>query len=111
VALIRNTKYQLDFTPAQNHIRLYMDDAGNSTNDNTEVWCNHFIISDVTTEDIVDGGVGNILAFKYRIHDASIGRFLSRDPKESEFSSWSPYLFAANNPIKIRLARRQIQSK
>jgi hypothetical protein len=60
-----------------------MDDAGNSTNDNTEVWCNHFIISDVTTEDIVDGEIGNILAFKYRIHDASIGRFLSRDPKES----------------------------
>jgi uncharacterized protein with WD repeat len=60
VVLIRNTKYQLDFTPAQNHIRLYMDAAGNSTNDNTEVWCNNFIISDVTTEDIVDGGVGNI---------------------------------------------------
>jgi hypothetical protein len=55
VVLIRNTKYQLDFTPAQNHIRLYMDAAGNSTNDNTEVWCNNFIISDVTTEDIVDG--------------------------------------------------------
>jgi RHS repeat-associated protein len=99
VALIRNTKYQLDFTPAQNHIRLYMDDAGNSTNDNTEVWCNHFIISDVTTEDIVDGGVGNILAFKYRIHDAEIGRFLSRDPLAKTYPFYSPYQFAANTPI------------
>jgi hypothetical protein len=99
VVLIRNTKYQLDFTPAQNHIRLYMDAAGNSTNDNTEVWCNNFIISDVTTEDIVDGGVGNILAFKYRIHDASIGRFLSVDPLAREFAWNSPYTFAENQVI------------
>lgn len=99
MVLIRNTKYQLDFTPAQNHIRLYMDAAGNSTNDNTEVWCNNFIISDVTTEDIVDGGVGNILAFKYRIHDASIGRFLSRDPLARDYPFNSPYAFAQNRVI------------
>ncbi|MBL4708048.1 MAG: hypothetical protein JKY48_06375 [Flavobacteriales bacterium] len=38
-------------------------------------------------------------ALEYRIHDASIGRFLSRDPLASEFAYNSPYVFSENRVI------------
>jgi RHS repeat-associated protein len=41
-------------------------------------------------------GKGNSYAFKYRIHDPRLGRFLSTDPIESEYPWNSPYAFAEN---------------
>ncbi|WP_394758692.1 RHS repeat-associated core domain-containing protein [Flavobacterium sp.] len=46
-------------------------------------------------------GEGNSYDFGSRVHDPRIGRFLSLDPKMSEYSSMSPYCYAANNPIKF----------
>jgi hypothetical protein len=34
-----------------------------------------------------------------RIYDVRIGRFLTLDPLEKNFPSWSPYQFAGNSPI------------
>jgi RHS repeat-associated protein len=42
---------------------------------------------------------GSHLAFKYRIHDARIGRFLSVDPLTAKFPMLTPYQFASNTPI------------
>ncbi len=36
-----------------------------------------------------------------RIYDPGIGRFLSTDPLQSEYPSWSPYNFVLNNPINF----------
>jgi hypothetical protein len=40
-----------------------------------------------------------VLAFKYRIHDARIGRFLSIDPLAPDYPWNSPYQFSGNTPI------------
>jgi RHS repeat-associated protein len=45
-------------------------------------------------------GNGNQQDYGMRIYDPRLGRFLSVDPKVREFSYWSPYLFAANSPLK-----------
>jgi RHS repeat-associated protein len=45
----------------------------------------------------VDGGH---LDFKYRIHDARLGRFLSQDPLTAEYPWNSPYAFAENRVIE-----------
>ena len=45
-------------------------------------------------------GQGNSLDFGARIYDPRTGRFFSIDPKYKDFLSLSPYVFAANNPIK-----------
>jgi len=47
-------------------------------------------------------GVGNSLAFKYRIHDPRLGRFLSVDPLEKSYPWNSTYAFAENRPIDGR---------
>lgn len=44
-------------------------------------------------------GEGNFIAFESRIFDSRIGRFLSCDPKESEYAWQSTYAFFSNNPI------------
>lgn len=41
----------------------------------------------------------NSLAFRFRIYDARIGRFMSVDPLEAQYSHYSPYQFAGNKPI------------
>ena len=46
-------------------------------------------------------GVGNSLDFGARIYDSRLGRWLSRDPLESFFPSWSSYTGFLNNPIYI----------
>lgn len=45
-------------------------------------------------------GEGNSYAFKYRIHDARLGRFLSIDPLSSKFAWNSPYAFAENKVLE-----------
>lgn len=98
--LAGNATYQIDFTPTQNYIRLYTS-AGTAPSHATEVYFDNFRISEGTSEDFVGGGVGNKLAFKYRIHDASIGRFMSRDPLAKHFAWNSPYNFAENKVIQF----------
>jgi RHS repeat-associated protein len=44
-------------------------------------------------------GAGNQQDYGMRIYDPRLGRFLSVDPLSSEFSFYSPYQFASNNPI------------
>lgn len=46
-------------------------------------------------------GSGNSYDFGARIYDPRVARFLSLDPRMKEFPHFSPYLFAANNPIKF----------
>ncbi|MDA3799270.1 MAG: hypothetical protein PF692_09340 [Kiritimatiellae bacterium] len=45
------------------------------------------------------GTEGSHLAFKYRIHDARIGRFLSVDPLTRDYPHNSPYAFSENRVI------------
>jgi len=44
-------------------------------------------------------GAGNLVNYKYRMHDSRIGRFLSIDPLSSRYPSTSPYGFAENKVI------------
>jgi RHS repeat-associated protein len=44
-------------------------------------------------------GKGNSYAFKYRIHDPRLGRFLSVDPLSASYPSNSSYAFAENRVI------------
>ena len=50
-----------------------------------------------------DGEFGNLTHYDYgaRIYNPSIGRWLSRDPLEIKFTSWSTYNFGLNNPIRF----------
>ncbi|MBX2960170.1 MAG: hypothetical protein KF732_09460 [Flavobacteriales bacterium] len=45
--------------------------------------------------DVVEGG----FAFKYRIHDARVGRFLSIDPLTKDYPHNSPFAFSENRVI------------
>jgi RHS repeat-associated protein len=44
-------------------------------------------------------GGGNSIAFKYRVHDPRIGRFLSIDPLAPEYPWNSPYAFSENRVV------------
>jgi RHS repeat-associated protein len=46
-------------------------------------------------------GEGNQVAFEARIYDARLGRFLSIDPRASDYATLSPYAYAANSPIAL----------
>ncbi len=46
-------------------------------------------------------GNGNSLAFKYRIHDPRLGRFLSIDPLIAKYPFYSPYAFSGNRVIDM----------
>jgi len=46
-------------------------------------------------------GSGNSYDFGARMYDPRIAKFLSTDPREKDYPYWSPYLFAANNPIRF----------
>lgn len=50
-------------------------------------------------DDEVREGIGNSLDFGARIYDPRSGKFLSVDPKTSEFPHASSYSYAANSPI------------
>lgn len=43
--------------------------------------------------------LGGAVSFKYRVHDARIGRFLSLDPLAPDYPHNSPYAFAENKVI------------
>jgi RHS repeat-associated protein len=45
-------------------------------------------------------GEGNFIAFEQRIHDPRLGRFLSVDPLEKSYPSWTPYSYAMNDVIR-----------
>ncbi|MBO6516824.1 MAG: hypothetical protein JJ975_09775 [Bacteroidia bacterium] len=54
-------------------------------------------------------GKGNCYAFKYRVHDPRLGRFLSVDPLSSDYPWNSSYAFAENKVIRyIELEGREI---
>jgi RHS repeat-associated protein len=44
-------------------------------------------------------GVGNSLNFGARIYDTRLGRWLSVDPDQAKYTSWSPYCAFNNSPI------------
>jgi len=46
--------------------------------------------------------LGGAVAFKYRVHDVRIGRFLSVDPVAKSYPTFSPYSFVQNSPIKFK---------
>jgi RHS repeat-associated protein len=46
-------------------------------------------------------GSGNSYDFGARMYDSRLARFLSIDPKQSKFPWMSPYVFAANSPIRF----------
>ncbi|MCH2200118.1 MAG: hypothetical protein MK081_15185 [Flavobacteriales bacterium] len=46
-------------------------------------------------------GKGNSVNYKFRMHDARIGRFLSLDPLAPKYPSNSPYAFAQNMVIRF----------
>ena len=52
------------------------------------------------TDDEVYGSE-NTVSFKYRVHDARIGRFLSIDPLTAKYPFYSPYAFSGNRVIDM----------
>jgi RHS repeat-associated protein len=46
-------------------------------------------------------GEGNSYAFKYRIHDPRLGRFLSTDPLTAKYPFYSPYAFSGNRVMDM----------
>ena len=44
-------------------------------------------------------GKGNSVNYKYRMHDARLGRFFAVDPLTSKYPFYSPYHFSSNSPI------------
>ncbi len=46
-------------------------------------------------------GKGNAYYFKFREHDARIGRFWSVDPLAAKYPYWTPYQFSGNRVIDM----------
>ncbi len=44
-------------------------------------------------------GTGNSYDFGARMLDPRVGRFFRLDPKFNDYTSLSPYVYSANNPI------------
>ena len=61
----------------------------------------HFGFQGQETDDEIKGE-GNSVAFKYRVHDPRLGRFLSVDPLLMDYPWNSPYAFAENRVIDGR---------
>jgi hypothetical protein len=95
------TEMTLTFVPTEEIIRLrfFTPGAGVSSSNVLTLYFDNFKITDGTTAPISKGSLPNKVAFKYRVHDASIGRFLSIDPLASDYPWNSPYAFAENRVI------------
>lgn len=52
-------------------------------------------------ENDIGGNVGDYLSYKYRVHDARLGRFFSTDPLEANYVYQSTYVFSGNNPVAL----------
>ncbi len=50
-------------------------------------------------DDEITGTEGSHLDFGARVYDSRVGRFLSNDPRESDYPYQSTYVYAANSPI------------
>jgi RHS repeat-associated protein len=48
-----------------------------------------------------DWGTQLIQDFGFRLYNPGLGRFLSVDPLEFDFPSWTPYHFVHNNPVRL----------
>ena len=49
-------------------------------------------------DEVKPDGKGNSLDFGARIYDSRLGRWLSVDPFQKKYTSYSPYLYCADNP-------------
>jgi len=52
-------------------------------------------------DDEMHGSTGTSYAYKYRMHDPRIGRFLSIDPLSAKYPFYSPYAFSGNRVIDM----------
>lgn len=52
-------------------------------------------------DDEVHGATGASYDFGARLYDPRVGRFLSKDPQIGKYPQYTPYSFAANNPIML----------
>ncbi len=67
--------------------------------DNTK-WYRHGFNGKENDNDVYNV-TGSFQDYGMRGYNTLVCRFISVDPKASKYPYWSPYLFAANNPIKL----------
>jgi RHS repeat-associated protein len=63
-------------------------------------WCYRYGFNGMERDDEIRGK-GNSYDYGARMYDPRIARFFSIDPLSYEFPYWSPYLYAANDPIRM----------
>ncbi|UTW62191.1 hypothetical protein KFE98_19640 [bacterium SCSIO 12741] len=88
------------FTPTKDYIRFYVTSiSSNPYPAPIEFYMDNIRITDGSTVPIASNGGGDMVAFKYRMHDPHIGRFLSLDPLAPKYPHNSPFAFAENSVI------------
>ena len=62
---------------------------------------NRYLFNGKELQNNLLGGINlDIYDYSSRYYDPQIGRFTTIDPRAEKYDSWSPYNYAANNPIK-----------
>jgi RHS repeat-associated protein len=75
---------------------LNVPNNGNAGSDNKYLYNN----KELQDENL--GGIAlNLYDYGARFYDPQIGRFTTIDPKTEKYNNWTPYLYAADNPIKF----------
>ncbi|UTW62193.1 hypothetical protein KFE98_19650 [bacterium SCSIO 12741] len=88
------------FTPTKDYIRFYVTSiSSNPYPAPIEFYMDNIRITDGSTVPIASNGGGDMVSYKYRIHDPHIGRFLSLDPLAPKYPHNSPYAFSENRVI------------